>query len=146
MGWILLRVNSTLVEKEGVAVFHTWIHEAVEKNRPWDELTRELLTAKDASNFQNGPVNFLRSCADPEEMAISTAQAFLGAKIVCAKCHNHPHEGWKQDEFWQFAGFFARVRTKKAGGAFAKTKEVILSTSTRTASYCIRVRVWRRCR
>ena len=122
----LLRINSALIEKEGVAVFYAWLHDAVQKNRPWDELTRELLTVKDAGNFQNGPVNFLRSCTDAEEMAVSTAQAFLGARIVCARCHHHPHEGWKQDDYWQFANFFARVRTKKAGSALTKTKEVVL--------------------
>ncbi len=45
----------------------------------------------------------------PENIAAASARLFLGVKIECAQCHNHPFETWKREQFWQFASFFAGI-------------------------------------
>ena len=77
-----------------------------------DAFVRELLTA-DGSTFQNPAANYYRISRDPENSVETTAQLFLGVRIQCAKCHNHPFERWTQDDYYGFAAFFSRVRQKK---------------------------------
>ena len=79
---------------------------------PMDQFVRDLLTA-DGSTFKNPAANYYRISRDPENSVETTAQLFLGVRIQCAKCHNHPFERWTQDDYYGFAAFFSRVRQKK---------------------------------
>ena len=94
-----------------MASLNGWIRQSVEENKPWDQFARELVQAQ-GSAFKNGPTNFYRSSNSPQELAETTAQAFLGVRIQCAKCHNHPYERWTQSQYYQMAAFFARVKSK----------------------------------
>jgi hypothetical protein len=114
----LLRVNGLFLGEEGADVFYRWIHEQVEANAPYDRFVRELLTAR-GSNFHVGPANFYRIGGNPEELAETTAQAFLGTRIACAKCHNHPFENWTQSDYYGLAAFFGRFG-RKGGPEFAE--------------------------
>ena len=108
----VLRSNSRLIQAKGAHVFHRWIRESIEKRMPLDEFVRELLTAE-GSSFKNPAANYFRISRDPENSTETTAQLFLGVRIQCAKCHNHPFERWTQDDYYGFAAFFAGVRQKK---------------------------------
>jgi hypothetical protein len=55
----------------------------------------------------------------------TTAQLFLGVRIQCAKCHNHPFERWTQDDYYGFAAFFSQVGRKKGN---QPNEEVVYST------------------
>ena len=77
-----------------------------------DQFVRELLTA-DGSAFQNPAANYYRISRDPENSVETTAQLFLGVRIQCAKCHNHPFERWTQDDYYGFAAFFSRVKPEE---------------------------------
>ncbi len=122
----ILRSNSRLVQLKGAHAFHRWIHANLEQNMPIDQLVRELITA-DGSTFQNPPANYYRISRSPEDSVETTAQLFLGVRIQCAKCHNHPFEQWTQDDYYGFAAFFARVRQKKGA---RPDEEVIFAAST----------------
>ena len=80
--------------------------------RFWAMNARALLTAG-GSAFENPAANYYRISRDPENSVETTAQLFLGVRIQCAKCHNHPFERWTQDDYYGFAAFFSRVRQKK---------------------------------
>jgi hypothetical protein len=108
----VLRSNGRLIQPKGTYVFQRWIRTSLEQNKPIDEFVRELLTA-DGSTFQNPAANYYRISRDPENSVETTAQLFLGVRIQCAKCHNHPFERWTQDDYYGFAAFFSRVRQKK---------------------------------
>ncbi|GIW86884.1 MAG: surface protein [Isosphaeraceae bacterium] len=110
----VLRSNSRLIQTKGAYAFHRWIREQIEKNRPLDDFVRELITAE-GSSFQNPAVNYFRVSRDPETSVETTAQLFLGVRIQCAKCHNHPFERWTQDDYYGFAAFFSRDKRKKGG-------------------------------
>jgi hypothetical protein len=108
----VLRNNRKTVQVKGAHVYQTWLHQHIEKNTPWDEVVRELLTA-DGSTFANPPANYYRVAQEPTVLAESTAQLFFGVRMQCAKCHNHPFERWTQDDYYSLAAFFARVKHKK---------------------------------
>jgi hypothetical protein len=108
----VLRSNSRLIQPKGAHVFHRWIHESLAQNKPMDQFVRELLTAE-GSTFKNPAANYYRISRNPEDSVETTAQLFLGVRIQCAKCHNHPFERWTQDDYYGFAAFFSQVRQKK---------------------------------
>jgi len=90
--------------------FHAWLTDALNKNRRWDELVREMITAEGESP----PVAFVRQCMDDgqpraNKLAMSVSRRFLGVRLECAECHDHPFADWKQDDFWALAAFFART-------------------------------------
>ena len=108
----VLRSSRKAIEVKGVHVFQHWLHGHIAANTPMDEVVRELLTAS-GSTFANPPANYFRIARDPPNLAETTAQLFLGVRMQCAKCHNHPFERWTQDDYYSMAAFFARVRQKK---------------------------------
>jgi hypothetical protein len=103
---------------KGVRQFHTWLRKQVAANRGWDAIARDVLTASGATT-ENPAVGYYvvtvgeHRPAERSEVAESVAQAFLGVRIGCAKCHNHPLERYTQDDFYHFAAFFSRVDLKR---------------------------------
>ncbi len=111
----LLMLNSNLLRADGIKAYYQWIRGHVQKNTPWDQFTREILTAR-GDAIENGATNFYAINQDPESMTENACQAFLGLSIGCAKCHNHPLEKWTNDQYYAMANLFARVRAKGWGG------------------------------
>jgi hypothetical protein len=105
----LLRVNNKKVTVPGVHKFRHWIHEAVRTNKPYNQFVAEMLSAR-GSTLHNPPANYFRTAADTNDCAETTAQVFLGIRIQCAKCHNHPFERWTQDNYYGIAAFFNRIQ------------------------------------
>ena len=97
-----------------IKTYYGWLRERIEKNVPWDELVRQVVTASGGS-MQNGATNFYTVHQEPESMAENISQAFMSLSIGCAKCHNHPLEKWTNDQYYSFANLFARVRVKGSG-------------------------------
>ncbi|MCE9604834.1 MAG: DUF1549 domain-containing protein, partial [Planctomycetia bacterium] len=109
----LLRVRKTKVSEPGVYKFHHWIEQAVRSNLPYDEFARQLVTAS-GSTLANPAANFYRTAGDVNDCTETASQLFLGIRIQCAKCHNHPFERWTQDNYYGIAAFFTRVQRKKS--------------------------------
>jgi hypothetical protein len=104
-----LGVNQRFVGKIGALKYHQWIRAAIAANVPEDILARTVLTAA-GGNYSNPPAGFYRRLRDPQLRAEEVAQLFMGSRIGCAKCHNHPGENWTQDDYYGLAAFFARVQ------------------------------------
>ena len=107
----VLRSNRKTIQVKGTQVFQQWIHDQVVQNTPFDQVVRDLITAK-GNTFSVAPANYYRVAKDPQNLAETTAQLFFGVRMQCAKCHNHPFERWTQDDYYSFAAFFARVKQK----------------------------------
>lgn len=107
----LLRNEEKALDRKGVQAFHHWIRQSIAKNKPLDRFVRELVAAR-GSTYQNPPANYYRANRDPVTRAEATAQLFLGVRLQCAKCHNHPFDRWTQDDYYNWADLFARVRYK----------------------------------
>ena len=110
----ILRSNSKKIKVKGVHKFYRWIYDSVRTDKPLDQFTRELITAS-GSVYENPAANYWRASRDPNDAVETTAQLFLGIRIQCAKCHNHPFERWTQDNYYGIAAAFTRIgRTKGA--------------------------------
>jgi hypothetical protein len=93
----------------GTAVFERWLREQFAANVSYDVFVTRLLLASGRVN-EAGPVLYFTALQlKPEEIATSTARSFLGTRLDCAQCHDHPFDHWTQDEFWGYAAFFARI-------------------------------------
>ena len=104
----LLRNEEKALDRKGVAVFYRWIAAQLAADRPLNEFARDILAAR-GSTYANPPANFWRAVRDPLQRAESVAQVFLGVRVACARCHNHPFDRWTMDDYYGFAALFARV-------------------------------------
>lgn len=111
----LLLINGRRLRPGPVKAYYLWLRKRVQDNMPWDQLVREIVTAK-GSSLENGATNFFALHQDPESMTENVSQAFLGLSIACAKCHNHPLEKWTNDQYYAMASHFSRVKAKGWGG------------------------------
>jgi hypothetical protein len=86
-----------------------WLRTRFSKNLRYDNLVGELLLAIGGDEL--GPaLYFQANDLSPEKLAASSAELFLGLKLECAQCHDHPFADWSQRDFWGLAAFFARVK------------------------------------
>ena len=108
----LLRNSKRSLGQKGMVAFHKWIRQSVADNKPWDRDDprnsdgagqRRRKTARPTSS---GPGwNRNADHLPPEDMGETIAQTYLGVRLQCARCHNHPFEKWTQNQFYQLAGF-----------------------------------------
>jgi hypothetical protein len=103
-----------MLGERGMWAFHEYLRASVAENKPWDQLARELITAR-GDRHALGAANFYRTATSPGEAAETVAGAFLGIRLGCARCHNHPRDRWTQDNYYEVASFFARVDWKQDG-------------------------------
>ena len=117
---------------KGVRAFHTWLRGEVAANRPWNEVAREVLTAR-GSEAEHPEIGYFiynvgeKRNIEESETPDAVAQAFLGTRIGCARCHNHPLEKYTQDDFYHFAAFFSKVQMKRTDSEKGAT---VLNIST----------------
>ncbi len=104
----LLRNEEKSLDRKGVRVFHQWIRDSIAAGKPLNEFAREIIAAR-GSTYQNPPTNLYRSLRDPYLRSEAVAQVFLGIRLQCAKCHNHPFDRWTRDDYHEFAAFFGRI-------------------------------------
>jgi WD40 repeat protein len=104
----LLQVNSKFLGKEGAEGFRAWIRSNIEKNTPYNQFVRSIVTAA-GSNKDNPPASYWKILRQPTETMENTTHLFLATRFNCNKCHDHPFERWTQDQYYQTAAYFAQV-------------------------------------
>lgn len=104
--------------------FEGWLRQRLDENKAYDELVSEILTLPlSGSNVLRNrnnlnPIAFYQSKEiKPENLAAATSRMFLGIRIECAQCHDHPFDTWKQNDFWGYAAFFAAMQREPQRGA-----------------------------
>ena len=123
MKWAdVLRGSPVTISDRGVHSFHRYLVRTVAEDKPVTAFARELLTGL-GNTLHRPAANFFRVARTPEEAAESAAQLFLGVRVQCAKCHNHPFENISQTDYYGLAAFFARVQFK--GSEFGRDDEVV---------------------
>ena len=110
----LLRPNPFRVGIKATISLDGWLREKFRDNVPYDQFVRELLTAQ-GSTWRNGAVTLFRDRRSPEELTTIVSQLFLGVRLECAKCHQHPFEVYSQADFYSFGAYFANVGYKGTG-------------------------------
>lgn len=104
----VLKVEGRTLDEKGMAAFHGWIRDALARNRPVDEFAREMIAAR-GSTYKQAPANFYRANRTPDARAVAAAQVFLGTRLQCAECHNHPFDRWTQDDYYNWSAVFGQV-------------------------------------
>jgi hypothetical protein len=103
---------------KGTRSFHEWIRRQMRVNRPWNELAKDVLTATGDAVHEPQIGYFIVQMGEKQNVEESdatdaVAQAFLGIRIGCARCHNHPLEKYTQDDYYHFAAFFSGASLKR---------------------------------
>lgn len=93
--------------------YYEWLRERIASNMPFNELVVEMLGAK-GGTFDNPATNYFQMENDVLKLTENVAQVFMGTRIQCAQCHNHPFDRWTMDDYYGFAAFFAQVKRKPA--------------------------------
>ncbi|MDB5309971.1 MAG: hypothetical protein JWO38_4173, partial [Gemmataceae bacterium] len=110
----VLNVNRRAVQAKGAYLYTQWLRQHFADNTGYDKVVRELVTAS-GSTFLNPPASYFRNDRrgrPADDLGRNTAQLFLGIRMSCAQCHNHPFERWTQDDYYGLAAFFARVKDR----------------------------------
>ena len=121
----VMRGSRETISHRGVHNFHRYLVRNFDADRPFDEVAREILTSL-GNTIHKPAANFFRVSRNPTEAAESFSQLFLGVRIQCAKCHNHPYESITQRDYYGLAAAFARVQIK--GTRFGLDDEVVLNS------------------
>jgi hypothetical protein len=108
----LLQIRSSQqVSYKSMFLYYNWLVDRISKNTPMDEMVRELLGAS-GGTFKNPPTNFYQQTTDQLVLTENVAQVFMGMRIQCAQCHNHPFDRWTQDDYYGFMAFFSQIGRK----------------------------------
>ena len=99
----------------GTVAFHRWVRNALATNMPYDQFVRQIIAATGNVSV-NPPSQWYAEVRYLDRYVDDTAQAFLGIRIGCARCHHHPFEKFSQDDYYGLAAFFARVDRKGGTG------------------------------
>ena len=110
--WLAMR-SSNQVPYKGIVLYYQWLAEQISADVPLDEMVKTLL-ASDGGTFSAPQTNFYQIERNQLKIAENVAQIFMGMRIQCAQCHNHPFDRWTQDDYYSFAAFFSQVGRKRA--------------------------------
>ncbi len=108
----LLRNEQKVMSPKGAVAWHRWIVDQVAQDRPVNEFVAEMVRTV-GSTYENPPASFHRTHRDPETAAESIGQVFLGVRLQCARCHNHPFDRWRQDDYYGLAAYFTTLQRKQ---------------------------------
>ena len=120
---IILPPNNNQLLLQQQPAFKTWLDRQVQENVPYDRMVRELLTtavqpgapvraavAVGAANTPSPAAFYQLNEFKPENLASATTRTFLGVRLECAQCHDHPFAKWTRTQFWEFAAFFSAIQ------------------------------------
>ncbi len=125
----VLRINRDLGvgARQAEAAYQLWVKDAIRDNMPYDEFVRELVSAR-GMIWENGAVGYyIRDRGMPLDNMSNTVRVFLGTRLECAQCHNHPFDQWTQKDYYAMAAFSygmdARGYQSPNRSAFAKVMD-----------------------
>jgi hypothetical protein len=112
----LLLVSSRKLAPNAMWSFYNWIRASVKNDKPWNTMVNEIFTGT-GDTLQNGALNYFVIHKDPIDLTENATLAFMGQRLTCARCHNHPLEKWTQKQYFQMANIFSRVGLKSGNQA-----------------------------
>ena len=110
----LLQIRSSnQMSYKATLLYYNWLQDRIARNVPVNEWVIELLGAS-GGTFKNPPTNYYQNETDILKVTENVAQVFMGMRIQCAQCHNHPFDRWTMDDYYGFAAFFSQIGRKAA--------------------------------
>ena len=107
-----VRTVNNRVSYKSMLRYYNWLQERIANNVPMDQMVRELLSAN-GGTFANAATNYYQNETNTLKVAENVAQVFMGMRIQCAQCHNHPFDRWTMDDYYSFGAFFAQIGRKR---------------------------------
>jgi uncharacterized protein DUF1549/uncharacterized protein DUF1553 len=114
----VLRVTSNGNQTGAItgAAYANFVKESLRENKPYDQFVRDMVSAQGKA-WEDGAIGYyMRDRGMPLDNMANTVRVFLGTRIECAQCHNHPFDKWTQKQFFQMAAFTFGVQTQDYGG------------------------------
>ncbi len=117
MKWAeLLQIRSSINNNQppfykNALLYYNWLSERIGRNVPFNEIVVELIAAT-GGTVSNPAVNFYQTELDQLKLTENVAQVFMGMRIQCAQCHNHPFDRWTMDDYYGFKAFFSQIGRK----------------------------------
>ena len=108
-----IRSDNNQVSYKSALLYYNWLEDKIANNVPMDQIVQELLDST-GGTFKNPATNYFELERDPLKLAEDTAQVFMGMRIQCAQCHNHPFDRWTMSDYYGFAAFFSQIGRKQA--------------------------------
>jgi hypothetical protein len=126
MKWAeLLQIRTTRqISYKAMLRYYNWLQDKIANNVPMDQMVQELLGAS-GGTFANAATNYYQNETSSVRVAENVAQVFMGMRIQCAACHNHPFDRWTMDDYYSFAAFFSQIGRKRG----EDPREVIIFNS-----------------
>ena len=114
MKWAeLLTIRTTnQISYKSMLLYYTWLQERVANNVPMNVMVQELL-GSNGGTFANAATNYYQNETNTLKVAENVAQVFMGMRMQCAQCHNHPFDRWTMDDYYSFAAFFSQIGRKR---------------------------------
>lgn len=106
----LLRIGAKERNTQGAFVYHQWLSQQIRDGVGYDQIARAVILATGDSH-EVGPANFYRTVDGPREQAEFMSELFMGARLRCANCHNHPLDKWTQDDYHGLTAIFAKIES-----------------------------------
>ena len=106
-----IRTNNG-VSPKALRLYDQWLRTAVHRGETIDNIVKNILAAN-GGTLENPATNYFQTETTPQLMAENVAQVFLGTRIQCAQCHNHPFDRWTMDDYYGFASFFSQIGYKQ---------------------------------
>ncbi len=124
----VLRLTSNGNQTGGItgAAYANFVKGSLRENKPYDQFVREMITAQGKA-WENGAIGYyMRDRGMPLDNMANTTRIFLGTRIECAQCHNHPFDKWTQMQFYQMAAFTYGVQTQDYyGGTMDEVRDIL---------------------
>jgi hypothetical protein len=108
----VLRNEPKAMSEKGVSLWFEWLRNHFEEDTPLPAMMKQMLTSM-GSTFESPAASFHRTHRDPTAAAEAVGQVFLGIRMQCAKCHNHPFDVWTQDDYYGLSAFFVPIERKQ---------------------------------
>ena len=108
-----IRSNNDQFSDKAALLYYNWLQDKFLNNVPIDKIVQELLTAS-GGNFKNPASSYFQIEKDTLKTSENVAQVFMGMRIQCSQCHNHPFDRWTMNDYYSFAAFFPQVGRKPA--------------------------------
>jgi hypothetical protein len=108
----LLQIKSSQqVSYKAMLLYYNWLQDNLAKNVPMDKMVQDLLASK-GGTFKNPSTNYYQNETDTLKISENVAQVFMGMRVQCAQCHNHPFDRWTMNDYYGFAAFFSQIGRK----------------------------------
>ncbi len=108
--WLMVH-SSNVISYKAMLLYYNWLADQVGRNVPLDKMVQTLLGAN-GGTFKVPQTNYYQNETDTLKVAENVAQVFMGMRVQCAQCHNHPFDRWTQNDYYSFAAFFSQVGRK----------------------------------